>query len=175
VIAKEADEPTKDDLRKGKRSIHSVYQKLHPPKPKTHKPVNEPELPEPGDHETFEQFIDTLTGEDEEADGHNNIFTLNQPMVIPDPFAHDPDEVAEHQEMMMARWLQSLLMPSQKRTAQCTHHPNHIPAAVSAWMPAWIQNQVIIQAKADDFPTSWHLAVEERLAREAGAQPSPEE
>lgn len=33
VIAKEADEPTKEALRQGQRSIHRVFQELRPPKP----------------------------------------------------------------------------------------------------------------------------------------------
>jgi hypothetical protein len=34
VIVQEADEPTKEALRTGERSIHSVYQELRPPKPR---------------------------------------------------------------------------------------------------------------------------------------------
>ena len=34
VIAKEADEPTKEALRQGQRSIHRVFQELRPPKPR---------------------------------------------------------------------------------------------------------------------------------------------
>jgi hypothetical protein len=39
VIAKEADEPTKEALRQGQRSIHSVFQELLPPKPLPSLPV----------------------------------------------------------------------------------------------------------------------------------------
>jgi hypothetical protein len=39
VIAKAADEPTKEALRQGERSIHRVFQKLRPPKPLPSLPV----------------------------------------------------------------------------------------------------------------------------------------
>jgi hypothetical protein len=87
VILKDADEPTKEALRKGEESIDAAYKKLRPPKEKSLNLVEYemPQRPSDGKH----------------------LFDISEPLTITDPFSEEDDE-DEDQTDLMAQWFRTL-------------------------------------------------------------------